>query len=378
MAGSQDEAPLERKLRIVPKRYARIHLLEERIRVRVADGTINAAMLESLIHDLDAQPDSEASISIARTDVGVLKAYLKSAGLSKEAAKSFLLSMLNYRKVIDHESAEKLTETRSQEQFQATAIRTRASSMSCYLCAYKASEKPEDPHPLETDSPVGPYDDIGTCYKCSVWACSNHGSRYGEFECAICTPATAVVSATVAGAVSGSAAARAHAVGSKASDPLKHQVQVGVERVVEDSRRPPQEIDARSLVAPNQGSPNLVTNLADAIRQREFAADAQPIRAVQEDGQGFGGMSLDAIGGVVRERFANSELIEPNDDAVTTVTGALLLGYDLAGAGREAQRDDPPFRWPEDVVRLPRPWQVTRPILLDPVLWMLGTALPED
>src|SRR5262245_29996048 len=107
MAGSQDESPLERKLRIVPKRDTLIRLREQKIRMRVADGTINAAMLESLIQDLDTQPDSEASISIARTDVGALKAYLKSTGLSKEAAKSFLLSMLNYRKDIDHESAEK-------------------------------------------------------------------------------------------------------------------------------------------------------------------------------------------------------------------------------------------------------------------------------
>jgi hypothetical protein len=373
---SQEDAPPEGRyvIHLNPRRY--IHLREQKIRVRVADGTINAAMLESVIHDLDAQPDSEASVSVTVSNVLELKVYFKCKGLSKEDAKRFLLSMLNYRKVIDNELAEKLIETRSRGQLPTSAIRTKVSHMSCYLCAYNSSKKPQKQHPLPTGSSVGSNDDIGGCSKCSVWACSNHGTRYGKFECAICTSATAAASAMVAGAVGGSAASLAYAVGRNASEPMRRQARVAMERVVEDSRRPAQQIDARSLVAPNQGLPNLVTNLADAIRQ-EFATDAGPIRAVQEEGQGFGIISLDAIGGAVRERFADTELLEPSDDAVTTVTGALLLGYDLADAGTAAPRDDPSFRWPEDVVRLPRPWRITHPILLDPVLWMLGTALPE-
>jgi hypothetical protein len=63
----------------------------------VDDRTINAGVLESLIHDLDvAPPESETRTSVAvRTDVNdALRRYLKSPGLTNEQAKRFLRSML--------------------------------------------------------------------------------------------------------------------------------------------------------------------------------------------------------------------------------------------------------------------------------------------
>jgi hypothetical protein len=197
--------------------------------------------------------------------------------------------------------------------------------------------------------------------------------------------------------VTGAAAARAYDIGSRGSRAFRRLVATGVRSVVDASRQP-QDVDALALAAPGVGTPNLVTNLADAIRQREPTLSEQVVPAVRadRDGQTWGVMSLDVIGGAVRERFAGVPLAEPNipaeaydlagpddraepdDPAVRIVAGALLLGYALADERTTARvrRDDGPPAW-ENITSLPPPWQVTHPILLDPVLWMLGTALPE-
>jgi hypothetical protein len=277
----------------------------------------------------------------------------------------------------------------------ATILRG-ALGVSCYLCAYKRTEAPYDHQPLPAGSPAGAHDDLGGCWKCSVWACSAHGTRYGKFECAICTPATATTNALVATPVAGAAAARAYGIGSRGSRTFRRLV-AGAVRSVVDASRQPQAVDALVLAAPERGTPNLVTNLADEIRQRESAPSDGLVPAVQasRDGQTWGVMSLDVIGGAVREQFAGVPLAEPSvpaeaydlagpvdraepdDPAVRIVTGALLLGYALADEVTTARvrRDDGPPAW-ENITSLPPPWQVSYPILLDPVLWMLGTALP--
>jgi hypothetical protein len=249
--------------------------------------------------------------------------------------------------------------------------------MSCYLCAYMRAESPEDHQALPSGSPVGAHEDLGTCYQCSVWACSSHGTRYGKFECAICTPATAAEDAMTAAAVSGQAAVLAHLVGMNADGRLRSQVDTAFQNVLIASREPAQAVDARSLVAPGQGTPNLITNLAEVIRQQR-SQDQRFIRAVQVDDEGFGFISVDAIGGAVRARFAGRRFVDPSDDAVTTAAGALLLGYSLAEPEIAARRRANPTGWTEGVYNLPRPWQAGRPIFLDPLLWMLGTALPEN
>jgi hypothetical protein len=241
------------------------------------------------------------------------------------------------------------------------------------------------------------HDDLGGCWKCSVWACSDHGTRYGKFECAICTPATAATNALVAVPSAGAAATRTYGIGSRGSRRLRRLVADAVRSVADDSRQQ-QGVDALTLAAPERGTPNLVSNLADEIRQREPTLSEGLVPAVQADGNGptWGVMSLDVIGGAVREQFGGVPLAEPNvpaeaydraerhdraepdDPAVRIVTGALLLGYALADDDTTARvrRDDGPPVW-TNITSLPRPWQVSYPILLDPVLWMLGTALPE-
>jgi len=259
----------------------------------------------------------------------------------------------------------------------ARAARGGSLPVSCYLCAYMRAESPEDHQPLPSGSPVSPDQDLGTCYQCSVWACSAHGTRYGKFECAICTPATAAEDALTAAAVGGPAAVVAHLVGMNASGPLRNQVAIAMQDVVTASQE--QVPEARSLVAPGQGPPNLITNLAEAIRRRrQYPPDDLFVFAVHTNGEGFGLLSLDAIGGAVRARFTGRQLSSPNDDAVTTATGALLLGYSLADPEIAARRRADQVSWPEGIDSLRRPWEVPSPMFLDPVLWMLGTALPES
>jgi hypothetical protein len=250
--------------------------------------------------------------------------------------------------------------------------------MSCYLCAYKRPESPRSHQRLPAGSPAGANDGLGSCWKCSVWACSTHGSLYGKFECAICTPAVATASALVANSVSGAAASRVTYAGERCNSGLRTRVASAVLAVVRDSSRR-QDVDARALAAPATGTPNLVTNLADSIRAHEPALARGLVRATWADGNipGQGFTSLDAIGGAVREQFAGVALAEPNDAAVTIAAGALLMGYALADDATEARRgDDGEGGWSQ-IESLPPPWQVTHPILLDPALWMLGTALQE-
>ncbi len=66
----------------------------------------------------------------------------------------------------------------------------------CYLCAYKKADRPRRQDRLPTGS-IAPADvtPLGTCAICSVFACSLHGTRYRLLQCAICTPAQAVLAA---------------------------------------------------------------------------------------------------------------------------------------------------------------------------------------
>jgi hypothetical protein len=251
--------------------------------------------------------------------------------------------------------------------------------MSCYLCAYKKPDKPRSHQPLPAGSPAGAYDDLATCAKCSVWACSNHGTRYGRFQCAICTPAAAAAAGMTAGATAGAASSLAYLTGVNGDAGLRVQVHAAVARVAADSRLR-QDVEPQWLSRPRTGTANLVTNLADEIREQEGGLEQGFLPAIREDEYWppYGAVSIDAIGGAVREQFAGAELRrpeEPSDAAIATVTGALLLGYALADDRVTVLNDEFPVEWPQRVVSLEPPWQVSHPLLLDPVLWMLGTAL---
>lgn len=120
--------------------------------------------------------------------------------------------------------------------------------MTCYVCAYKRTEKPGTLQSLPSGSLAGQNDDLGTCSICSVWACSIHGTRYGLFECAICTPATAVKQAIVVGSAGNASAAIAYLVGSQASTALLSRTQSALDSVVEDGRQQdPRKISGASF-----------------------------------------------------------------------------------------------------------------------------------
>lgn len=271
--------------------------------------------------------------------------------------------------------------------------------MSCYLCAQKSPQKPNVSRSLPAGSPAGQNDDLGTCSICGVWACSVHGTRYSPFECAICTYASAAQQAVVAGSAGNAAAAVAYLAGAHATRALEDQVQAALEFVVADGRRQsagPEDI--RSLVAPGAGEPNLVTNLAEvirrsggpqafvpAVRATRWEAGSMVDEAMLDEAEPAGSVpagavSIDAIAGSVREVFAaSSEFMDLAPDAARIAAGSLLLAYSLADETVAARRggqppvDEPAYRpWVED--SLPAPWEVSHPVLLDPVIWMLGTA----
>lgn len=240
--------------------------------------------------------------------------------------------------------------------------------MSCYLCAYEASETPKVLQQLPPNSPSGANDDLGTCSLCSVWACSGHGTVYGAFECAMCTPASATQQALVAGTVGNAAAAQAHLIGRQASDAQRRAVQNALRVVLTHHQRASEtREDTRSLVAQGEGEPNLITNLAEVIYQQTESRSVAAVRTPQR-----GTVSFDAVGGAVRAAFLGREFLEATEDAVTTVAGALLLAYHIADADAGAQRADDSRDWMTVEVR--PPWEVSRPVLLDPVMWMMGTA----
>ena len=107
-------------------------------------GTINAAMLERLINDLDSQqPESEACATVAeRTDVSELKSYLQSPGLSKQDASNFLLEKLRYIRAIEARGPRGLQEERDRVFTVSAAIRKDTE-----IQAQEAAERAEAPGP---------------------------------------------------------------------------------------------------------------------------------------------------------------------------------------------------------------------------------------
>jgi len=243
--------------------------------------------------------------------------------------------------------------------------------MSCYLCAYQRIEVPQKGQPLPAGSPVAVHDDLATCSTCRVWACSLHGTRYGVFECAICMPASATKRALIAGAppsVPGAAAAvQAHQAGTRASEAMRGRVAAALNRVRDDHQKARIQAVA-SLVGPTTDEPNVVGNLAEVIRKQ---ADLQRGFVFNVRGRETSGtMAIEPIAAAVRTTFGSVELAEFTPEVVVTVTGALILATQTADAGSRATLASRVLG-PQEI---PAPWTVTHPALLDPVLWMVGTA----
>lgn len=237
--------------------------------------------------------------------------------------------------------------------------------MACYLCAYLRTDRPRTRSPLPAASPVAPDEPLGSCHKCNVLACSRHATRYSWFECAMCTPATAVAGALTGTGAGGPAAAQAHLVGSLGPGELVAAAGRAVDLLAEQGSRPG-PVDAR-LAVRGAGAPNLVTNLAEAIRAAAPAARAE--RAAVAAPPTAPGVDYDAIGAAVRVQFAERHLRAADEFSATVVAGAMIMAWDLADASFAEQR----AAGQQLAVR--PPWELTDPALLDPVLWMVGTAV---
>lgn len=83
-------------------------------------------------------------------------------------------------------------------------------------------------------------------------------------------------------------------------------------------------------------------------------------------------MQLDVIGASVAATFADGEL-RMDGASTTALTGALLAA--MATADRQNYALGP-LSHPEQVasIEVKPPWEVSHPVLLDPVMWMVATA----
>jgi hypothetical protein len=198
----------------------------------------------------------------------------------------------------------------------------------CYLCAYMRAEVPQRSDPLPGNDWEWT-EALGTCGKCSVWACGVHGTRYGSsqsasFECAICTPAQAVKDAVGIdhNAVAVAAALRA----APAAD----------------------SVEARSFQ-------NVLMRLAEADRREGWIEEFEGQIQFSFDTPHVGLVAgyPPAMAAAVRDAFSGREL-SPRPDAGRIVSGARNLAYQVADLPRGAVR--PPLLY------------VRYPLLIDPVV----------
>jgi hypothetical protein len=240
--------------------------------------------------------------------------------------------------------------------------------MSCYLCAYQRTEQTERSLPLPDGSLAASSGPIGTCARCSVWACSMHGVRYAKFECAMCTPATAVVATMTTPqpeAVERSpAASLTYQFGRRLPRPVIQRTGAAVDRIREDQFRA-REI---SSIEPRDPRPNLVMDLATVIE--EYARGPRFLRT-EDDARGGEILSTEAIAAAVRDQFADLELQDITYPTTVAVAGAMMLATGVAN--RDFEGDRHWLQQPVDSDFAP-PWAARHPKLLDPVMWLIGTA----
>lgn len=266
--------------------------------------------------------------------------------------------------------------------------------MACYLCAYQRVQTPSTAQPLPAGSPALASSELATCWRCSVWACSTHGTRYGQFECAMCTPAVATVHAVTGNAgpagspttgtgAAGAAVTRARAAGNATSPQLRDGMRAALNQVAHDhhtarAQAPAASDRLMSRFAPYVAEPNVVSNLADVVRRYDVGPIVPSVRELRLADVPSGqtspdSLSLDAISAAVWDLFADATNVRTDDDAVLTATGAYLLAVAVADTETADRLLEPTAL--RETSALPAPWDVSHPVLLDPALWMLGTAL---
>jgi hypothetical protein len=258
----------------------------------------------------------------------------------------------------------------------------------CYICAYKPTARPREQHPLTAGSSVGPNDPLASCKTCSGWVCSVHGSRYSAFECALCNAGKAAQEALApdGGPRKAAAAAFARDAGRWASDSDLEQARRVVGLIQAEQRKGSRSEEHREFI---DGDPtgNLVYGLATVLREslpddvaKEFDGETRlfwQIPKVQGAEQfaaspkgEFGGISVDAVGATVAAVFSEVE-ISPRPDAERVIYGAALLALSLADEDTATRLSE---SGPEGEIQIKAPWEVSHPVLLDPVMWMVLTA----
>jgi hypothetical protein len=205
----------------------------------------------------------------------------------------------------------------------------------CYLCAYFRPQLPHLAEPLPPGSDAAPDSTLANCHRCSVWVCSQHGTRYRVFQCAMCYPAQAV---KYAFGVDEDEVAAALARLLSAVD------------VVVDFRLLQQITDPVARES-------LIATVLDNVRRSA--------NVLQESPYGLPDNSPEAAAAAIRSAFTRDELRLRND-AADIVRGAIKMAYLLA---------DPDYDGP--IVQRP-PWNVQYPRLIDPVIWLAYTAVVTE
>ncbi len=248
----------------------------------------------------------------------------------------------------------------------------------CYVCAHRGSNVFGSA--LPSGSPAGPTDMLGVCYSCFVLACSEHANRPGQYQCVICQHKAAVIFASspsttgntasgpmanlrAASAAGAAAAAESFVRATDASQGALETMGRALARLQDDAEqtsRQPRFVapDAARSRSSDIEQPNIFTDLPSVVARQQRRQDLRP-----DIPNAFGGMSLQAIAAA-----AHGTLFPPGSEtsfgpgSEQVVLGALLGALSLA--------DDQPAT----VGRLPAPWAVAHPGLLDPVMWVIGVA----
>jgi len=175
-------------------------------------------------------------------------------------------------------------------------------------------------------------------------------------------------------------------VSRRASDSDLERTRGVVELIQTEQRRGPRS-EAHRELAGGESTPNLVYDLSTVVREnlfddaaREF--DGGEVRfwqiprvqgaerfAASPMGE-FGGISIDAVGAAVAAVFSEVE-ISPRSDAKRVIYGASLLALSLADEETAARLSE---SGSEEEIPIKAPWEVSHPVLLDPVMWMVLTA----
>jgi hypothetical protein len=271
--------------------------------------------------------------------------------------------------------------------------------MACFLCAYALPQAPKRRRGLPANSPAPASDPLGTCNMCGVHACSQHGERYSQFECAICSPAKAAqtpITQPPSGQTVEEDATEQAVVASVLAPVLPQVAEVddgilrrGLERLVTEYRQLAERRERLGAPLPHDPE-TLVGGLEDWLMRRYWREADQaedqsvwrlpgisPIPDAEATGLSHG-RTLDLhnllVGATVRRILGASE---PRSGEVSSTDVAVARG--AIGLAYETVAEDPhwldPERGMDFAVRgLVPPWRLSVPGAVHPMVWLLAAA----